>query len=85
MNLDVEPELGALRSNDIDVGSVNGTHAARGRLSVWLDLHRNQHGLLCRGGETCLLGKFGDQVPDPIVSSSVQSFCATRRMSAIWV
>ena len=35
MCFDVEPELGALRLNDVDVSSVNGTHTALGRLSIW--------------------------------------------------
>ena len=60
VNLDIQPELGALRFDDVHVSPVNGTHTARGRMSIWLHLIRDQHGLLCGGCETCLLGKFGD-------------------------
>ena len=46
VDLDVQPELGALRFNDVNVSSVDGSDTARGRLPVLLELIRDKHGLL---------------------------------------
>ena len=85
MYLDIQPELGALRFNDVNVSLVDGSNTARGRLAILLNLVRDEHGLLSGGGQASLPGKFRDQVPDPIMSASVESLGAAGSMSAVRV
>ena len=83
VDLHVQPELGALRFNDVHVSTVDGSDTARGRLSILLNLIRNEHGLLSSGRQACLPGKFGYEVSNAIMSACVKAFCATRSMSAV--
>ena len=64
---------------------MDGTHAARDRLSVWQELIRNEHGLFRGGGEAGLPGKFGDEVLDAIVSLGMQTFGAAGCVAATWI
>ena len=61
------------------------THTARGRLAILLNLIRDEHGLLGGCRESCLPGKFGDEVPYAIMSACVESLGAASSMSAIGV
>ena len=85
VNLHVQPELGALRFDNVHVSLVDGTHAARRRLSILLKLVWDEHGLLCGGCESCLPGKLGYQISDAIMSASVQPFGAAGGVSPIGV
>ena len=85
VDLDVQPELRAMWFNDVYISPVNGPNTARGRLSIRLDLIRDEHGLLNGGRQSCLPGKFGNEIPDAIMPSGMQDFGAACRMSAIWV
>ena len=59
VKLDIEPELGALRFDDVNISPVNWTHTAWARLSIRLELVWDEHGLLSGGCEACLPGKLG--------------------------
>ena len=85
VSLYVQPELGALRLNDVNVSPVDGTHTARGRLSILLELIWDEHGLFRCGCESCLPGKFGDEISNAIMSASVKPLGATRRVSSVGV
>ena len=71
MNLHIQPKLGALRFDDVNVSPVDGAHAARGRLPILLELIWDEHGLLSGCCKSCLPGKFGDQISDAIMSASM--------------
>ena len=58
MDLDVQPELGALWFNDVNISPVDGSNTARGRLAILLDLVWDEHGLLSSGSQASLPGKF---------------------------
>ena len=81
----IQPEFGSGWFDDVNIRSVNGSDAAQGRLTVGHDLVWGEHGLLSGGGEACLPGKFGNEVPDAIMSSCVQAFGAACSMASIWV
>ena len=85
VNFDIKPELGALRFDDVNICPVNRAHAARGRLSIRLDLVRDEHCLFRGCHESCLPGKFGDQTPNAVMLSGVQPLGATCSMSPIRV
>ena len=68
---------------DVYISTVDGSDTARGRLSIRLNLIRDEHGLLSGGSQACLPGKFGNEIPDAVMSASVQAFGATCSMSAI--
>ena len=85
MYLDIQPELGALRFNDMNVSPVDGSDTARGRLAILLNLVRDEHGLLSGGCQSSLPGKFRDEIPDPVMSAGVKSLGAACSMPAIWV
>ena len=85
MYLNIQPELRTLWFNDVDIGSVDGAHTARGRLAILLYLVRDEHGLLSGGGEASLPGKLGDEVPDTIMAASVKALGATCSVPAIRV
>ena len=54
-----------------------------GRLSILLDLVRDEHGLLSGGCQACLPGKFGYEVSDAVMPACMKAFGATCGMSAI--
>ena len=85
MYLDIRPELGALRLNDVNVSPVDGSNTARGRLAILLNLVRDEHSLLSSGSQAGLPGKFRNQIPDPVVSAGVESLGAACSMPAVWV
>ena len=69
VDLDVQPELRALWFDDVYISTVDGSHTARGRLSIRLDLIRDEHSLLSGGRQACLPGKFGNEVPNAVMPS----------------
>ena len=71
VNFHIQPELGALRFNDVNISSVDGPDTARGRLPILLYLVRYEHSLFNGSCEACLPGKSGDEVSDPVVSAGV--------------
>ena len=71
MDLDVQPKFLPVGFNDVHIGSVDGSDAARGRLCVGHDLVRDEHGLFRGGGEASLAGKLRQQIPAAIMSSGV--------------
>ena len=85
VDLDVQPEFGPCRLSDVDVGSVNGSHTAPSSLTIWHDLVWDEHGLLDGGGEASLPGKFGNEIPNAIVCSSVQPLGAAGSTAAMRV
>ena len=85
VDLHIQPELGALRFNDVHVSSVDGPDTAQGRLSILLDLVRDKHGLLSGGCQACLPGKFGYKVSDAVMPAGVEAFGATCGMPPIGV
>ena len=64
---------------------MDGSNTARGRLAILLDLVREEHGLLSGGSQASLPGKFRNQVPDPVMSASVESLGTASSMPAVWV
>ena len=83
VDLHVQPELRAVGFNNVYISTVNGPDTARGRLSIRLELIRDERGLLSGGRQACLPGKFGNEVPDTVMSPGMQAFGATCSMSAI--
>ena len=71
VDLHVQPKLRALWFDDVYISPVNGSHTARGRLTILLDLIGDEHGLLSGGRQACLPGKFGNEVSNAIMSSCV--------------
>ena len=61
------------------------SNTARGRLAIFLDLVRDEHGLFSGGSQASLPGKFRNQVPDPVMSAGVDSLGTARSMPAVWV
>ena len=55
---------------------MDGSDTAQGRLAVRHGLVGNEHGLPGVGNQACFLSNFGQDVPDAVVSSSVQAFGA---------
>ena len=74
MDLHIQPKLGALRLDDVHVGAMDGSDAARGRLSILLDLIRDEHSLLSGGRQASLPGKFGNEVPYAVMPVCVKTF-----------
>ena len=85
VDLHIQPELGALRLNDVNVSSVDGSYTARGRLSILLYLVGDKHGLLSGGCQACLPGKFGYEVSDAVMPAGVESFGATCGMPPVGI
>ena len=85
VDLHIQPELGALRFNDVHVSSLDGSDTARGRLSILLDWIRDEHGLLSGGCQACLPGKFGYKISDAVMPAGVEAFGATSGMPSIGV
>ena len=71
VDLHVQPELRALWFNDVYISTANGPNTARGRLSIRLDLIRDEHSLLSGGRQACLPGKFGNEVPNTVMPACV--------------
>ena len=82
VNLDVQPQFRPLRLDDVDIGSVDGAHTARGRLPILSDLIRDEHSLLSGGRHSRLPGKLREEVSDSVVSACVETLCATGRVPA---
>ena len=71
MDLNIQPDFGPLGFNNVDICLVNVSNAARGSLSIWRDLVRDEHDFFSGGGKASLPGKLRYQLPDAVKSPGV--------------
>ena len=81
VDADVEPEFGTRRLDNVQVGSVNRTDAARGRLPIIKGLTRHKHVLFNLGCQSRLAGNKSNMVTYSIVSARVKPLVTQTRMS----
>ena len=81
----IDPDFAACWFYDGDVCTVQGSHVARGKFTVFLGLTLDQHLLFHLCSESRLAGDFGNVVPDKIMSAGFETLVAEARTTATFI
>ena len=81
VDADVKPEFGTRWLNDVQVSPMDGSNAARGRLSIFKGLTRHKHILFNMRSQSRLAGHKSEVISHTIVPTRVQPFVAQASMS----